>query len=87
VAIVQRVVVAALAGGSFHAVRPGFWRDLAGGLAAADPVAVLRNYTFTKSRLALGRVVPVIWIGLFIFTRFRWFKADRRDFPNDKENV
>jgi hypothetical protein len=32
-------------------------------------------------------IAPVVWILLFLFTRSRWFKADRRDFPNDQENV
>ena len=31
--------------------------------------------------------VPVIWVALFIFMRFRWFKAHRKDFPNEQENV
>jgi hypothetical protein len=32
-------------------------------------------------------IAPVVWVLLFLFTRFRWFKADRRDFPNEQENV
>ena len=32
-------------------------------------------------------VVPVIGIVLFIFTRFRWFKTNRKDFPNEQENI
>jgi hypothetical protein len=32
-------------------------------------------------------IVPLIWIALFIFTRFCWFKANRKDFPNEQENV
>lgn len=32
-------------------------------------------------------IVPVIWVLLFLFARSRWFNADRKDFPNDQENV
>jgi hypothetical protein len=32
-------------------------------------------------------VLPPIWLGLFFMVRSKWFKADRRDFPNDQENV
>jgi hypothetical protein len=32
-------------------------------------------------------IVAAVWLMLFLFTRSRWFKADRRDFPNEQENV
>src|ERR1035438_641457 len=32
-------------------------------------------------------IAPVVWVLLFLFKRSRVFKADRRDFPNDQENV
>jgi len=32
-------------------------------------------------------IVVAVWLLLFLFTRSRWFKADRRDFPNDQENI
>jgi hypothetical protein len=32
-------------------------------------------------------ILPVVWMALFIFARSRWFKASRKDFPNDQENV
>ena len=32
-------------------------------------------------------IAPVVWVSLFLFSRSRWFKADRRDFPNERENV
>ena len=45
-------------------------------------IIILLNHDWLRAG-----VVPLIWIALFIFTRFfprfRWFKADRKDFPND----
>jgi hypothetical protein len=32
-------------------------------------------------------ITPAVWVLLFLLTRCRWFRADRRDFPNDQENV
>jgi hypothetical protein len=32
-------------------------------------------------------IVAVVWILLFCFTRSTWFKMDRKDFPNEQENV
>jgi hypothetical protein len=32
-------------------------------------------------------IMPPIWIGLFFLVRSRWFRAYRKDFPNDQENV
>jgi hypothetical protein len=32
-------------------------------------------------------IVPFLWILLFFFTRSHWFKANRKDFPNQQENV
>jgi len=32
-------------------------------------------------------ITPVVWFLLFLLTRCNWFKADRKDFPNEQENV
>jgi hypothetical protein len=32
-------------------------------------------------------VLPVVWMGLFFFARSSWFKANRKDFPNEQENI
>jgi len=32
-------------------------------------------------------VLPPLWLGLLFLVRSKWLKADRRDFPNDQENV
>jgi len=32
-------------------------------------------------------VLPPIWLGLFFLVRSKRFKADRRDFPNEQENI
>lgn len=43
---------------------------------------------FLRERQWLGAaIVPAIWVLFFRFTRSRRFKAGRRDFLNDQENV
>jgi hypothetical protein len=32
-------------------------------------------------------ITPVVWVLLFLLTHCNWFKADRKDFPNEQENV
>jgi len=32
-------------------------------------------------------IAPVVWVLLFLLTRTKWFKTDRKDFPNEQENV
>jgi|ERR1019366_907303 hypothetical protein len=32
-------------------------------------------------------IVATVWVLLFCLTRSKWFKMDRRDFPNEQENV
>ena len=32
-------------------------------------------------------IAPVIWIPLFLVTKTRWFKGNRKDFPNGEENI
>jgi hypothetical protein len=32
-------------------------------------------------------IATAVCVSLFLLTRSRWFKADRRDFPIDQENV
>ena len=32
-------------------------------------------------------IYPLIWIPLFLVTRTRWFKGDRKDFLNGEENI
>jgi hypothetical protein len=32
-------------------------------------------------------ITPVVRVLLFLLTHCNWFKADRKDFPNEQENV
>jgi len=32
-------------------------------------------------------ILPPIWLGLFFLVRSKWFKPNRKDFPNEQENV
>jgi len=44
-------------------------------------------YLLTEKSWLPASITPLVWIMLFLLTRSSWFKADRRDFPNDQENV
>jgi hypothetical protein len=35
----------------------------------------------------VASVVAAVWVLALLWTRSRWFKMDRRDFPNEQENV
>ena len=43
-------------------------------------------YLFSRDWRTAAIIAPV-WLTLFLFARSKWFKASRRDFPNEQENV
>jgi len=48
---------------------------------------VCEIYFLSEHAWLWASIAPVIWVLLFRLTRFSWFKADRKDFPNDQENI
>jgi len=44
-------------------------------------------YYLSQSNWLWTAVTPVVWLALYFFRRSRWFPRNRRDFPNEQENV
>ena len=44
-------------------------------------------YFLVEQEWFWAAIMLVSWLLFFLVTRSRWLKADRRDFPNDQENV